>query len=41
VDGIPCLVPTDGKIIDTDEVLNTNGVVDSSEMKTDQGKGSS
>ncbi|XP_059283089.1 uncharacterized protein LOC132036728 [Lycium ferocissimum] len=30
VDGIPRLVPTDGKIIETDDALNSDGSVDSS-----------
>ncbi|KAI5684008.1 hypothetical protein M9H77_05236 [Catharanthus roseus] len=38
VDGIPCLVPVDGKILDSDEASNTNGAVESSQVKTDQEK---
>lgn len=34
-DGIPCLMPMDGKIIDTHEVSNTNAAGDSSQVKND------
>ncbi|KAM7516107.1 hypothetical protein LguiA_005690 [Lonicera macranthoides] len=36
VDGIPCLVPTDAKIIETDETTNNDGSVDSSDMNKDR-----
>lgn len=38
MDGIPCLVPVDGKILDSNEASNTNGAVESSQVKTDQEK---
>ncbi|XP_016450922.1 uncharacterized protein LOC107775684 [Nicotiana tabacum] len=34
VDGVPRLVPTDGKIIETDDALNSNGAGDLPNKKT-------
>ncbi|XP_055827040.1 uncharacterized protein LOC129895353 [Solanum dulcamara] len=41
VDGIPLLVPTDGKIIETDDALNSDGSVDLPGKRTDDQRGSS
>ncbi|KAF3621928.1 putative protein MID1-COMPLEMENTING ACTIVITY 1-like isoform X1 [Capsicum annuum] len=39
VDGIPRLVPTDGKIIETDDALNSDGSVDLPGKRTDDQRG--
>ncbi|KAF3631742.1 Protein preY, mitochondrial [Capsicum chinense] len=41
VDGIPRLVPADGKIIEADDALNSDGSVDLPGKRTDDQSGSS
>ncbi|CAN4116740.1 unnamed protein product [Withania somnifera] len=41
VDGIPRLVPTDGKIIEIDDALNSDGSVDLPGKSTDGQRGNS
>ncbi|KAL3525235.1 hypothetical protein ACH5RR_013607 [Cinchona calisaya] len=40
-DGIPCLVPSDGKIIDTEEAPTSNSAVDLDGVKNDHQRGCS
>ncbi|KAA8532010.1 hypothetical protein F0562_006848 [Nyssa sinensis] len=40
VDGIPCLVPNDGKIIEADDTLKPDGAIDSLDRKR-EGQGDS
>ncbi|XP_059623437.1 uncharacterized protein LOC132266551 [Cornus florida] len=41
VDGIPCLVPNDGKIIETDDSAKPDGSVDSNDKEMERRGGSS